>query len=62
MTGADAMQVRTFFATGLIMTVSMVLDLPDQHADAVWSAWILGLADEAGPGLNEQRRHAADDY
>ncbi len=48
LTGADPMQVRTFFATGLIMTVSMVLELPEQRADADWSAWILDLVDQAG--------------
>lgn len=42
-TGADSSQVRTFIATGLIMTVSTVLDLPNQRADAAWSAWILDL-------------------
>jgi len=40
-TGADARQVRTFFATGLVITVSTVLDLPGRPADARWSAWIL---------------------
>lgn len=48
LTGADARQVRTFFATGLMMTISVVLELPEQHADEAWSAWVLGLADEAG--------------
>ena len=48
LTGADAMQVRTFVATGLIMTVSVVLELPDPRADVAWSGWILGLAAETG--------------
>jgi len=39
-------RVRTFFATGLIMTVSTVLELPEQRADADWSAWILDLVDQ----------------
>jgi len=37
------MQVRSFFATGLVLTVSTVLDLPGRRADAEWSAWIIGL-------------------
>jgi AcrR family transcriptional regulator len=45
LTGADPMQVRSFFATGLILTVSTVLDLPGRHADMEWCAWIIGLAD-----------------
>ncbi|MEH0419774.1 TetR/AcrR family transcriptional regulator [Streptomyces sp. B21-083] len=48
LTGADAMQVRTFFATGLVFTVSTLLELPDQRADAEWGAWLLRLA--APPG------------
>ncbi|WP_225887623.1 TetR/AcrR family transcriptional regulator [Streptomyces canus] len=44
LTGADAMQVRTFFATGLVLTVSTLLELPESRADAVWGAWILELA------------------
>ncbi|WP_212747276.1 hypothetical protein [Streptomyces montanus] len=44
LTGADAMQVRTFFATGLIFTVSTLLELPERRADAAWGAWILQLA------------------
>lgn len=54
MTGADALRVRTFFATGLVMTVSLVLALPDRQADAAWSAWILDLVDRAdGPGMSK---------
>jgi AcrR family transcriptional regulator len=45
LTGADALQVRTFFATGLIQTVSTALDLSERRADTAWSAWILQLAD-----------------
>lgn len=52
LTGGDALQVRTFFATGLIVTVSTLLDLPEQRADAAWSAWILDLA--APPGENTE--------
>jgi AcrR family transcriptional regulator len=48
LTGADASQTRTFIATGLIMTVSTVLELPNQRADAAWSAWILDLATQPG--------------
>ncbi|GAA0302332.1 TetR/AcrR family transcriptional regulator [Streptomyces turgidiscabies] len=44
LTGADAMQVRTFFATGLVFTVSTLLELPDHRADAEWGAWLLRLA------------------
>lgn len=50
LTGADALQVRTFFATGLIITVSTLLELPEQRADAAWSAWILELAAPPGRG------------
>ena len=52
LTGADASQVRTFFATGLVQTVSVALELPGQRADTTWSAWILGLADPAGQGAS----------
>lgn len=44
LTGADAMQVRTFFATGLVFTVSTLLELPERRADAAWGSWILQLA------------------
>ena len=43
LTGADAMQVRTFVATGLVHTVSTSLELPGRRADAEWGGWILGL-------------------
>lgn len=43
--GADALQVRTFFATGLVQTISTALELPEQRADLAWSTWILELAD-----------------
>ncbi|MDX2546810.1 TetR/AcrR family transcriptional regulator [Streptomyces sp. WI04-05B] len=46
-TGADPMQVRSFFATGLILTVSTVLDLPGRRADMEWCAWIIGRGDDA---------------
>lgn len=48
LTGADALQVRTFFATGLIQTVSTALDLSERRADTAWSAWILQLVAPAG--------------
>lgn len=41
LTGADALQQRTFFATGLVLTVSTVLDMPQRRVDVAWSAWIL---------------------
>jgi AcrR family transcriptional regulator len=41
LTGADAMQVRTFFATGLVATVSTALSLPGKRTDARWGAWLL---------------------
>jgi AcrR family transcriptional regulator len=44
LTGADGLQVRTFFAAGLVLTVSELLELPERRADAAWSAWILELA------------------
>ena len=47
MTGADAFRVRTFFATGLVQTVSVALELPGQRADTAWSAWILELAGDS---------------
>ncbi|MFG2126186.1 TetR/AcrR family transcriptional regulator [Streptomyces sp. NPDC048751] len=45
LTEADPMQVRSFFATGLVLTVSTVLDLPERRADTEWGAWIIGLTD-----------------
>ncbi|GGU16705.1 TetR/AcrR family transcriptional regulator [Lentzea flava] len=48
LTGADPAQVRTFFATGLVQTVSSALDLPERRADTAWSGWILQLVDPAG--------------
>ncbi|WP_030326183.1 TetR/AcrR family transcriptional regulator [Streptomyces sp. NRRL B-3229] len=50
LTGADAMQVRTFFATGLVLTVSTLLDLPERRADLAWGEWILRHG--APPGHN----------
>lgn len=47
LTGADASRVRTFFATGLVQTVSTALELSDQRADTAWSAWLLQLVDPA---------------
>jgi len=53
LTGADARRIRTFFATGLVQTVSAALDLPDRRADTAWSAWLLELAGPAsGPGVS----------
>ncbi|AVV47263.1 TetR family transcriptional regulator [Streptomyces sp. P3] len=51
LTGADPMQVRSFLATGLVLTVSTVLDLPGRRADTEWCAWIIGLADPPAGGL-----------
>lgn len=48
LSGADMLQVRTFFATGLVLTVTLLLELPDLRADTAWSAWILGLAAPSG--------------
>jgi AcrR family transcriptional regulator len=51
LTGADALQVRTFFATGLIVTVSTALELPGKRTDANWGAWLLNLtASQRAPG------------
>ncbi|WP_328358770.1 TetR/AcrR family transcriptional regulator [Mycobacterium sp. NBC_00419] len=47
LTGADAMGVRTFFATGLLVTVSTALALPGKRADAQWGAWLLELVTPA---------------
>jgi AcrR family transcriptional regulator len=47
LTGADALQVRTFFATGLVVTVSTALALPRRRADTTWGAWLLELVDPA---------------
>ena len=44
LTGADAMQVRSFFATGLVLTVSTLLELPERQDDVAWSIWALRLA------------------
>lgn len=44
--GADAWQVRTFFATGLVATVSTALSLPGSRADARWGAWLINLVSE----------------
>jgi len=40
-TEADALQVRTFFATGLVITVSTALALPGRRTDATWGRWLL---------------------
>lgn len=48
LTAADALQVRTFFATGLVVTVSTALGLPGKRTDATWGAWLLGLVDPGG--------------
>lgn len=47
LTGADAMGVRTFFATGLLVTVSTALALPGTRADAEWGGWLLELVTPA---------------
>jgi AcrR family transcriptional regulator len=41
LTGADANQVRAFVASGLVLTVSTVLQLPGRRKDATWGAWLL---------------------
>ncbi|WP_327743400.1 TetR/AcrR family transcriptional regulator [Streptomyces europaeiscabiei] len=41
LTGADPMQVRSFLATGLVLTVSTALDLPERRSDMEWCAWII---------------------
>jgi hypothetical protein len=41
---ADALPVRSFFATGLVFTVSTVLDLPGRRTDTAWSTWLLQLS------------------
>jgi AcrR family transcriptional regulator len=50
LTGADAMGVRTFFATGLLVTVSTALALPGTRADAEWGGWLLDLVTPAVTG------------
>jgi AcrR family transcriptional regulator len=45
LTGADTLQIRTFFATGFIVTVSTALALPGKRTDATWAAWLLELVD-----------------
>jgi AcrR family transcriptional regulator len=47
LTGADALQVRTFFATGLVATVSTALALPGKRTDARWGAWLLELISDS---------------
>lgn len=43
---ADSWQVRTFFATGLVSTVSTALALPGARTDARWGAWLLSLVSD----------------
>jgi AcrR family transcriptional regulator len=50
LTGADTMQVRTFLATGLVLTVSTVLELPERRADMAWGEWALRLVAPPGDG------------
>ena len=45
LTGADARAVRSFFATGLVFTVSAVVELPDRRADTDWAGWLLAQSD-----------------
>ncbi|MGB6208644.1 TetR/AcrR family transcriptional regulator [Mycobacterium sp.] len=40
LTGADELEVRTFFATGLLVTISTALGLPGKRTDAAWGAWL----------------------
>lgn len=55
LTGADALQVRTFFATGLVVTVSTALALPGKRTDAEWGGWLLELATPATPASSPRR-------
>jgi hypothetical protein len=48
LTGADALQLRTFFAAGLLMTVTTVLELPGRRTDATWGARLLELGATRG--------------
>ena len=41
LTGANELEVRTFFATGLVVTISTALALPGKRTDAAWGAWLL---------------------
>jgi AcrR family transcriptional regulator len=41
LTGANELEVRTFFATGLLVTISTALALPGKRTDAAWGAWLL---------------------
>jgi AcrR family transcriptional regulator len=41
LTGADELEVRTFIATGLVVTISTALALPGKRTDAAWGAWLL---------------------
>jgi hypothetical protein len=50
LTGADTLQVRTFIATGLVVTVSTALALPGKRTDATWGSWLLKLIDPHGGG------------
>ncbi|MGY4711673.1 TetR/AcrR family transcriptional regulator [Mycolicibacterium sp. CBM1] len=50
LTGTDAMGVRTFFATGLLVTVSTALAMPGKRTDAQWGGWLLELAAPAVTG------------
>ncbi|MGW4207287.1 TetR/AcrR family transcriptional regulator [Lentzea sp. NPDC004789] len=47
LTGADGSRVRTFFATGLVQTVTAALELSEHRADTAWSAWLLELVGPA---------------
>lgn len=50
MTGADSRQIRSFIATGLVVTVSTALALPGKRDDAAWATWLLELADTSTAG------------
>ena len=45
LTGADGRAIRSFLATGLVFTVSTVLELPDRRVDADWAKWLLDQSD-----------------
>lgn len=62
LTGADEHQVRTLFATGLVITVSTALQLPGRATDIAWSAGLLELvAPTAGDQADPTGRAPSDE-
>ena len=59
LTSADAKAVRSFFATGLVFTVSTVLELPDRRADTEWAGWLLAQSDAQHQGGKVRTSSAA---